>query len=96
MWGKGSRDRGTLNNNRHGSRSGQTGGRGSGGIRGKRTSKGCRGDCRRRGGRLYTRPVSRAVPTTGLGHPWIREGMGRAERFSYSGNLLWGMGNEMN
>ena len=39
--------------------------------------------------------MARAVPSVGLGHASIREGMGRAERFSSSGNLLWGIGNEM-
>ena len=51
---------------------------------------------KRRGGRLYTRLVARVVPSAGLGHAWIREGMGKAERFSSSGNLLWGKVNEMN
>ena len=42
------------------------------------------------------RPVAKVVPSIGFGHAWIRERMGRAKRFSSLGNLLWGIGNEMN
>ena len=88
-WGRGSSDKGTLNSNSRSSLSGQTGGRGDDG----RISKGRHDVCRRGEGRLLTSPVARVVPTVGLVHAWIREGM---ERFSYSENLLWGKGNEMN
>ena len=46
-------------------------------------------------GRPHTRPVARDVPSAGLGHAWIGEGMGRVERFSSSGNLFCVIGNEM-
>ena len=35
------------------------------------------------------RPMARALPFGGLGHASIMDGMGREERFSSSGNLLW-------
>ena len=103
MWGRGSRDRGIQNSNIHSSRSGKTSGRGGDEIDGRsssgidsRSSKRRRDVDRRRGGRLHTRPVARAVSSVGLGHAWIREWMGRAERFSSSGYFLWGNGNEIN
>ena len=94
--GRGSRDKDTLNSNSRSSRSGQAEGRGGGRIDVRKTNRRRHSVGRRRGGRLHTRHVARDVPSVGLGHAWIREGMGRVERFSYSGNLLWGKGNEMN
>ena len=84
--GRGGRDRGIQNNNSRNSRIGLTSG--GGGEIGGRSCRRQRGVGRRRGGGPHTRPVARAVSSEGLDHASIREGMGRAERLSSSGNFL--------